>query len=171
LSLIEKEVFVRLGLCVNPQKVAATGISKRVIRSFGIHAEGLDEDEARIRHLLPGIGLHPEAPAGQQLQIDIPADKLYAVSRKIVRGCEYWFSGGRIIDPPYQLDIHFAHDADVPDVVKIFSGFDATHFGPGFRVRRRSVHDDPLSAFYDAVIWDSLRFYATILPADQAPGT
>lgn len=191
LSLIEKEVFVRLGLCVNPQKVAATGISRRVIRSFGIGTEGLEEDEARIRralrdevlrtakpfteefrsHLLPGIGPHPETPAGQQLQIDIPADKLYEVSRKIVRGCEYWFSGGRIIDPPYQLDIHFAHDADVPDVVKIFSGFDATHFGPGFRVRRGSVHNDPLSAVYDAVIWDSLKFYATILPADQAPGT
>src|SRR5712664_1013637 len=52
LGLVEKEVFVRLGLCVNPQKVAATGISKRVIRSLGIGAEGLDEDEKRIRSAL-----------------------------------------------------------------------------------------------------------------------
>jgi hypothetical protein len=84
---------VRLGLCVNPEKVTATGISKRVVRSFGIGVEDLDEDEARIRaalknevlksakpysdeakpHLLPGIGPHPEALAEQQLQIDIPA--------------------------------------------------------------------------------------------------
>src|SRR5271168_4263898 len=99
LGLVEKEVFVRLGLCVNPTKVAATGISKRIIRSFGIDAEGIDEDEKKIRaalkdevlrgtkpftaaalpHLLPGIGPHPEAPAEDQLQIAIPADKLNLV--------------------------------------------------------------------------------------------
>ena len=84
LGLVEKEVFVRLGLCVNPQKVAATGISKRVIRSLGIRAEGLDEDEKRIRaalkdevlrgakpfaeedrpHILPGTGPHWGPAAG-----------------------------------------------------------------------------------------------------------
>src|SRR5262245_28735672 len=41
----EREVFVRLGLCVNPEKLAATGISKRVIRSMGIGAKDIDEDE------------------------------------------------------------------------------------------------------------------------------
>jgi len=189
LGLIEKEVFVRLGLCVNPEKVAATGISKRVVRSFGIGAEGLDEDEARIRaalknevlksakpysdeakpHLLPGIGPHPEAPAEQQLQIDIPADKLYEVARKIIRGCEFWFSNGRIVESPYQIEIFFAHQAHVPDVVRMFSHFDSFHLGPGFRVRRGAAHDEPLSAIYEVVIWDSLIFYATILAPAQGP--
>jgi hypothetical protein len=183
LGLVEKEVFVRLGLCVNPEKVAATGISKRVIRSLGIGAEGLDEDEKRIRtalkdevlrgakpfaeearpHILPGIGPHPEAPAEQQIQINIQADKLYEVAQKIVRGCEYWFSNGRIVDAPYEIDIFFAHEADVPDVVRMFSAFGRFHFGPGFRVRRGAVHEDPLSAIYEVVIWDSLTFYATIV--------
>jgi hypothetical protein len=189
LGLVEKEVFVRLGLCVNPEKAAATGISNRVIRSFGIGAQGLDEDEARIRaalreevlkgakpyseeakpHLLPGIGPHPEAPAEQQFQINIPADKLYAVARKIIRGCEYWFSNGRIVDSPYQIEIFFAHQAHVPDVVRMFSRFDSFHFGPGFRVRRGAAHDEPLSAIYEVVIWDSLIFYATILAPPTAP--
>jgi hypothetical protein len=187
LGTVEKEVFVRLGLCVNPRKVAATGISNRVIRSLGICAEGLDEDEKRIRaalkeevlrgakpfaeearpHILPGIGPHPEAPAEQQIQINIPADKLYRVSRKIVRGCEYWFSNGRIVDPPYEIDIFFAHEADVPDVVRMFCAFGPFQFGPGFRVRRGAVREDPLSSIYEVVIWDSLTFYATILPPAQ----
>jgi hypothetical protein len=189
LGLIEKEVFVRLGLCINPEKVAATGISKRVIRSFGIGAQDLDEDEARIRaalkkevlksakpysdeanpHLLPGIGPHPEAPAEQQFQIDIPADKLYEVARKIIRGCEYWFSNGRIVELPYQIEIFFAHQAHVPDVVRMFSQFDSFHFGPGFRVRRGAAQDEPLSAIYEVVIWDTLIFYATILGPGPAP--
>jgi hypothetical protein len=188
LGLVEKEVFVRLGLCVNPKKVAATGISKRVILSLGIGAEGLDDDEKRIRaalkrevlrsakrfveedrpHILPGIGPHPEAPPEQQIQIDIPSDKLYQVAQKIVRGCEYWFSNGRIVDPPYAIDIYFAHQADVPDVVRMFSAFDAFHLGPGFRVRRGAAHDEPLTAIYEVVIWKSLTFYATILAPEQA---
>jgi hypothetical protein len=189
LGLMEKEVFVRLGLCVDPRKVAATGISERVIRSLGIGADGLDEDEARIRaalkkevmqgakpysdeakpHLLPGIGPHPEAPAEQQIQINIPADKLYEVARKIIRGCEYWFSNGRIVEPPYKIDVFFAHQADVPDVIRIFSAFDSFHFGPGFRVRRGVAHDEPPSAIYEVVIWDSITFYATLLPPFPAP--
>lgn len=191
LGLKEKEVFVRLGLCVNPEKVAATGISKRIIRSFGIGAQGLDEDEKRIRaalkaevlkgakpysdearpHVLPGIGPHPEAPAEQQIQIDIPADDLYDVARKIIRGCEYWLSNGRIVEPPYEIDIYFAHQADVPDVVRIFSAFGPFHLGPGFRLRRGPTHEDPLSAIYEVVIWDSLTFYATILAPDPAPAS
>jgi hypothetical protein len=186
LGLTEKEVFVRLGLCVNPQKVAATGISKRVIRSLGIGATDIDEDEKRIRaalmkevlkgakpyavedqpHVLPGIGPHPEAPAEQQIQINIPADRLYEVARKIVRGCEYWFANGRIVEPPYEIDIYFAHQVDIPDVLKILSGLDLFHFGPGFRVRRSATREDPLSAIYEVVIWDSLIFYATILPPE-----
>jgi hypothetical protein len=76
---------------------------------MGIGAEGLDEYEKRIRaalkqevlrgaklfaedarpHILRGIEPHSDAPTEQQIQIDIPADKLYLVARKIVRGCEY----------------------------------------------------------------------------------
>lgn len=183
LGLTEKEVFVRLGLCVNPEKAAATGISKKVIRSMGIGAEGIDEDEKRIRaalreevlkgakpyseedrpHILPGIGPHPEAAPENQVQIYIPANKLYEVAKKIVRGCEYWFADGRIVEPPYEIEVFFPHQRDVPDVVRTFSAFSSFHLGPGFCVRRGSAREDPWSAIYEVVIWDSLTFYATVL--------
>jgi hypothetical protein len=123
-------------------------------------------EEARP-YILPGIGPHPEAPEAQQIKIDIPADKLYQVARKIVRGCEYWFGNGRIVDPPYEIDIYFAHQADIPDVVRVFSGFGPFQFGPGFRVRG-ATQEDPLSVIYEVIIWDSLTFYATILAPDPA---
>jgi hypothetical protein len=190
LGLTEKEVFVRLGLCVNPQKVAATGVSKKIILSFGIGAVGIDEEEKRIRaalkqevlasarrytdeerpHILPGIGPYPEGPSDQQMVIDIPADKLYEVAKKIVRGSEYWFSKGRIIEHPYEIQIFFAHDPDVPDVVTMFSAFSAFHFGPGFRVRRGVANEDPLSAIYEVLVWDTLKFYASVLAPDEPPG-
>jgi hypothetical protein len=189
LGLTEKEVFVRLALCVNPQKLGAAGISKTAIRSMGIGEREIDEDEKRIRgalkaevlkdakrfsddsrpHVLPGLGPHPEAPTGEQIQIDIPADKLFEVAKKIVRGCEYWFAGGRIIEPPYEIDIFFAHQGDIPDVLRAFDGFNAHYFGPGFRVRRGEAREDSRSAIYEVVIWDSLTFYATILSPEGPP--
>ena len=52
---------------------------------------------------LPRIGPHPEVLAERQVQIDIPADKLYEAALKIVRGCElWWFSNGRIVESPCQ---------------------------------------------------------------------
>ena len=101
LGQAETEVFVRLALCVNPQKIAASGLSQRAIRSMGIRARELGENEKRIRdalknrvlkgarpiseegrrNLLPGLGPHPEAPSEQQILIDIPAELLHRVGK------------------------------------------------------------------------------------------
>jgi hypothetical protein len=184
----EKKVFVRLALCVNPLKLAATGLSKKAIRSMGIGAKDIDEVEKRKRgalrnevlkdarpfseearpHVLPGLGPHPGAPTGQQIQINISANRLYQVAKKVVRGCEYWFAGGRIVEVPYEIEIFFADQANVPDIVRAFNNFSAHHFGPGFRVRRGAAREDPWSAIYEVAIWDTLTFYATIL-APEGP--
>jgi hypothetical protein len=184
---LENEVFVPLALCVNPLKIAAAGLSKRAIRALGIGAVAdLTENEKQKRravmervfrnakpyspevqpHVLPGLGPHPEAPHDKQLQIQVPGDKLQQVLGKIVRGCEYWLADGRIVEPPDEVTVHFVHDCDVPDVVRAFGPFGPVHLGPGFRVRRASAHDEPLAALYEVVIWDTLKFYASILPPE-----
>jgi hypothetical protein len=88
---MEKELFVRLALCVDPRKPAAQGLSERAVRSFGVDVQGISEEERRHRealrdkirgemkpytpdiepHILPGLGPHPELPAGEQIRIDI----------------------------------------------------------------------------------------------------
>jgi hypothetical protein len=157
---------------------------------MGVGAKDIDENEMRIRgalknevlkgarpiseearpHLLPGLGPHPEAPTEQQIQINISADQLHRVAQKIIRGCEYWFADGRIVEPPYEIKIFFAHQANIPDVVRTLNAFNAHHFGPGFRVRRGEAREDPLSAIYDVSIWDALTFYATILAPEGTVG-
>jgi len=185
---MEKELFVRMALCVDPRKEAAAGISKRAIRSF-FAAGGLSEREKRHRealrqkifgealpfvedvrpHVLPGMGPHPELPASQQIQITISAAMLYSVSKKIVRGCEYWFANGRIIEPPYEIEIFQARPEEIPDVLQMFANFGPVYLGPGFRVRRAAPVDDPLAALYEVVAWSSWTVYAAVLP--PAPQT
>jgi hypothetical protein len=114
-------------------------------------------------HLLPGIGPHPGLPAEQQLQISLPAAELIEVVKKIGRGCEFWLNNGRIVEPPYEIEVFFVHEGDVPDVLRIFANFGPIYRGPGFQVRRTVTPDDPLTALYQMVIWGTLTAYVSIM--------
>jgi hypothetical protein len=185
---MENEVFIPLALCVDPRKIAAAGLSKKALRSLGIGAGELGEDEKRKRravrerilktmkpyspdiqpHVIPGMGPHADAPPDEQFQIHFSANKLHDVLGKVVRGCEYWLTAGRIVEPPCELTVHFVHDVDVPDVVRVFAPFGPVYLGPGFRVRHAGAHDEPLAALYEIVLWDTLKFYAVIVPSETA---
>jgi hypothetical protein len=185
---MEKELFVRLALCVDPRKIGATGLSKRAVRSFGVDAPGISTKERRHRevlrdrildgirpysgeaqdHALPGLGSHPGFAPEQLPQIEIPAEMVHAVAKKIVRGVEYWLANGRIVEPPYELDIHFARETP-PDVLKAFAPSNPVYLGPGFRVRRVNAGDDSGTVMYEVIVWESLTFYALILPPETLP--
>jgi hypothetical protein len=49
---MEKELFVRLALCVDPRKIGAIGLSKRAVCSLGINATGISPEERRHREAL-----------------------------------------------------------------------------------------------------------------------
>jgi Protein of unknown function (DUF2934) len=151
---------------------------------MGIGVEGLSEDEKRHRdaqrpkllndarpysadiqpHIIPGLGPHLEAPVSSQMQITIPAEGIHAVVKKIVRGCEYWLAGGRIVESPYEIEAFFP--TETPDEVrKLMAAFalGPVYLGPGLRIRRGGPQDDRLSALYQLVMWDTLTAYASIL--------
>lgn len=174
-----------LACCMNPTNPAAHGLYERVRRTMGIGVEGLNEEEKRYRdsrrrkllgearryspevdhHIIPGLGPHPEAPVSSQMQLTIEAEDVDAVVTKIVRGCEYWLGGGRIVEPPYEVEVFFP--TDTPELVGQLltaCAFGPVHLGPGLRIRRAGAHDDSLSALYELVMWDTLTVYASILP-------
>jgi hypothetical protein len=188
---MEKEIFVRLAVCVNPQKAAAAGLSAKALRSFGVGVTNITDDERRHRealkqkvfatagpissddeaHIIPGLGPHPEARKDRQFRIDIPADELREVLKKIVRGCEYWLANGRIIEPPYEIEVLLAPAANLPvEVAQLIARFGPVHQGPGFRIRRGAAQDDSGSVLYEIAIWDTIDVYATILPPEISGG-
>jgi hypothetical protein len=181
---MEKEVFNRLALCVDPRKAEAAGLSAKAVRSMGIGAERLSSEEAEHRRAqklkiisatgpykagsetLPGLEPHPGFREDELLQIDIPADLLREVAKKMVRGCEYVLAG-RIVEKPYDVGIYFVHEHDVPDLlVRAFGGPSAntTDLGPGFSVTRAAAHDEPDAVMYKIIVWGTLVIYAAILP-------
>jgi hypothetical protein len=176
---------VFLACCINPTKPAAQGLYERVRRTMGIGVEGLSAEEKQHRearrrkllneaqpyspdvqpHIIPGLGPHPEAPVSSQKQLTIKADDIHAVVKKIVRGCEYWLAGGRIVESPYEIEVFFP--TETPELVgQLLTAFalGPVYLGPGLRIRRGGAHDDSLSALYELVMWETLTVYASILP-------
>jgi len=190
LGSIEKKVFSRLALCIDPRKAEAAGLSAKVMRSLGSGIDGLGAEEAEHRRKhklgliaaikphepeasgsrLPGLGSHAGFKDEELPQIRIPADLLHVVADKIVRGCEYSLSG-RIVEKPYGIQIFFVHDHNVPDELTRAlksSGATRAHLGPGFSVIRVAAHDAPESVVYKITLWGTLSFYAVILPSEES---
>ena len=190
LGKIERELFIRLALCVDPRKAEAAGLSAKVVRSMGIGAEGISLKENQHRRALklkiirstwryksgietfPGLGPHPGFAEDEQMAIGVPATMLEEVAKKIVRGSEYALAK-RIVEKPYAVAVYFVRQNDVPEqVVQSFEGPSAktTHLGPGFNVTRVAAHDEPNAVMYKIVVWGTITIYASIMPSDAGTG-
>src|SRR5437868_4605227 len=49
---MEKELFMRLTLCVDPRKAEASGLSRRALQSMGVKVSGISTDERTHREAL-----------------------------------------------------------------------------------------------------------------------
>ena len=97
---MEKELFVRLALCVDPRKAEAAGLSRKAVKSLGVGVPGISAEERQHRHALkkkilknaepykpgteifPGLGPHPGFPPYQQLAIPHSRETLEASGEK-----------------------------------------------------------------------------------------
>jgi hypothetical protein len=181
LGWVEKRVFVKLAMCVDPRKVEASGMSAKALRSIGIGANAPGEEMARRQALkrrifsmlrplgffgrgglLPGLGPHNGIPAGEQIAITVPAADLMTVSEKILRGFEYVLAQ-RYIEEPYTLNVYFAEEEKIPDVVNLLNTVPASRLGPGFEIKRAAVKEDSGCALYKVTIWGTLAIYGSII--------
>jgi hypothetical protein len=110
LGKLEKDLLIRLALCVDPSLEAASGLAAITLRSLGLDANGLTQKEkghrdtlrAKIRaELIPHsevVGLPGKIPSSgfpenqsesDELVIPIPWAGLSIISEKIARGCEF----------------------------------------------------------------------------------
>jgi hypothetical protein len=184
---MERELFMRLVLCLDPKKAEASGLSAKAVRSMGVGAIGISFVEQRRRMALkrkiiksmrryepgletfPGFGSHPEFQAKDQFALTFSAEQIKAVAMKIVRGCEYVLAN-RIIEPPYQVEVYFVHESDIAgQTARVFENLSAktTHLGPGFVVTRSQPIDEPDIAMYKVIVWGTITIYASIIRSDD----
>jgi hypothetical protein len=192
-GLLEKELFIRLAICVDPSKAGASGISGAVLRSFGVGVQNLDPKEKACRTalrekvladtmpmsdigpvpLLPDLGPHAGFPLDQQRAVSISEKLLKEVCGKILRGCEYKLNNKKFIEKPYVLRIYFAHDEKISDVTAFVKMAQPTALGPGFEVRRVGCPpEDGYAVLYRVILWDTFKIYGSIdVDEGSAPST
>lgn len=176
LGRLEKDMLIRIVLCIDPRKEAVSGLAARVLRSLGLHIGSLSGDEkayrdrlgARLRaELLPSAEVAAETvipglgPYENSLwMVPIPWASLSIITEKIVRVCEHKING-RFVESPYGVRTSIDTAGGVfPEPLRRFATvFD---FGPGFKATRLSPIEDPLMVRYWISIWDALHLRAYI---------
>jgi hypothetical protein len=136
---LEKELFLRLAVCIDPDRAQAAGINRKLLRSFGIGPDISDREKEIRRKLrdkilaestpytgdetLPGLGQHQGFSPEAQSVMPIPADLLFAVLEKIFRGGEYILNKGRYIEPPHSIKIYHVHEepASITQMLRKFA--------------------------------------------------
>ncbi len=192
LGAVEKRLFQKLVMCVDPSKAGASGIHKRLYASLGV---GIDRSEltpkeakTRMDTLLklirpaqrwhsgikafPGLGLHEGFKPEDHRVIPVPHDELIRVSEKIVKGLEYKL-GNRYVEKPFKLEVYFVENPEViqnvQDILQKYGAAGA--YGPGFLVQRAEATDGPHpSMLYRIRIWETLSIYSSVtvpIPGDE----
>lgn len=178
---LEKDLFVRLAMCVDPRQFEASGITKKLMCSFGVgsNAENLSsQEEEKRRRLLngilektfpcfkgirvfPGFGPHVGFPLEIQRAIKIPENLLMPVLGKIYRGVEYKLGNKRYVIEPERLKIYHV-DEEPKEVAALINKFSITaSLGPGFKVFRVG-HEEADVVLYKAIIWGKWTSYASL---------
>jgi hypothetical protein len=178
LGQLEKDLLIRLILCVDPKSEAASGLAAKAFRSLGFDTDELSEQEkshrerfrAKIRSELipsdelsgkpgaiPGLG-SPEGQSGQW-SIPIPWAAFSIIAEKIVRGCEYKLKD-RFVEPPYGIRTFVSESGIVPEPYASYSK--SYDFGPGCNVQRVFATEDPNVVLYWVTVWGTLYFTVRI---------
>lgn len=178
LGRLEKDILLRTVLCIDPKKEAVSGLAEKVLRSLGRNVEGLSGDEKAFRGrlgarlkaelmpradvalstVIPGLGPYENSP----WMVPIPWASLSIIAEKIVRVCEHKIRG-RFVESPYVVRTAVDTAGGIlPEPLRPFvKVFD---FGPGFKLTRLTVIEDPFIVRYWISIWDAihLRVYIDI---------
>ena len=186
LGALEKKLFTRLALCIDPRKVEASGISKRALEALGIGVVGIEGEERSHRQAqwlgllkrtarykedmdtFPGFGPHKGFPKDGQLALRIGEDLLVPVAEKILRGCEYKLGAGRYIETPYRLEVSFPNEdsKELEAIKRMLRRIRLTHLGPGFSVQRAILETDAKTIIYKVTIWDTLKIFGCVISSE-----
>jgi len=178
LGELERDLLIRMALCVDPNSQGACGLAAKVLRSLGLDVKGLTVSERAHREALrvkirselmphskvaagPGAipGLGPPAGASVEWSIPIPWAGLSIITEKIARGCEYKLRR-RFLGAPYGIRTSVMESGEVSEPYA--SRSEEFKFGPGCSIRRLFAIEDPNIVLYWISVWSALHLHATI---------
>ena len=175
---MESDLLSRIGLCLDPDHPASSGLVAKALRSLKPDAAHNERDR-RLRaakglkilrsaegigplpaeSVVPGFGARTDDPDGQH-PILISAEHFDMLARKVVRGI-YYLQDGIFIERTHVIDHCLLHPTVAEEVLAPFgTGGQTFAREPCLRIRRFVAHDDPMHAIFDIELWQQLHLYA-----------
>ena len=179
---MEQDLLLRVGLCLDPATVEASGIPASVLRSMD-PSQARDENDARAREalrrrilgetfiprpehmgaVLPGFGPHPGAEP--DVAIGLPAEYVDRLAAKVARGLTYVHTG-RLIGSDYRFNV-FVDPRQGALFEELLDKFGRQYErGPGISVEHAIAHSDPASSIFAFKLWGTLQLWGAVRPAD-----
>jgi hypothetical protein len=182
---IENDLLIRLGMCLDPEKAAASGIAEKALRAlnprFGKSPKDAlarqstrDKFIARLKPFsqvpldacYPGFGPNETSHGSESVGVLIPKEGLQRLVEKICRGI-FYLEDRIFIEPPYEVVHHVVHEHVAAPIVAMVNKFGKLYArGPGLTVRRAVADDDRRAALVSIEIWGQLRLYASVSEKD-----
>jgi hypothetical protein len=177
---IENDLMIRLGMCLDPKKAGAAGITQKAQRAINPrYAKNPKDARARQRTretflaqakpasqapketLYPGFANHSSADEAG-IAISIPAKGLQKLTEKICRGI-FYLEDGIFVESPYSVVHHVVSDYDAARIIAVLDQVGKVYARePGLTVRRAVPIDNPDAALFAIEIWGQLRMYASV---------
>jgi hypothetical protein len=175
---LENDLMIRLGMCLDPEKAASSGIVEKARRAMSpryakspkdalarqrtrekFFAQVKPASQAPRETLYPGFANHLSADE-TGVAISIPAKGLQKLTEKICRGI-FYLEDDLFIEPPYNVVHHVVPDLD--PIVTILGQFGKIYARePGLTVCRDVPNDNPNAALFSIEIWGQLKMYASV---------
>jgi hypothetical protein len=179
---IEKRLLEILALGTDPRLPGAKGVAEKALRSFDPAAAKSPRDLAHRRAalekkagefqylkilpdamVLPNLISHPPGPRGH---LTLQGDELDigAFAQKMMRGFSY-IRTRKVLPPEYQVTVFSLTENENPALQELFrTPTVIVERGPGFSVSYHltDAEDDPFSALYRIVIWQTYLFVGAI---------
>jgi hypothetical protein len=180
--VIEKDLLIRIGICLNPNDPGHADIFQKAMRSilpryaksekdYHHRARKLSQLMAQVKRgdtlkgTYPNFGFHPELPANEQVGISLPVASLKAVGEKIVKGIVLHEQKRLLPQGAYEIAIHVLEREAFDQIFVPLAPHAVVYdHGPGLRATWVLAPEDPCAGIYGFTIWEKWRFYASVLP-------
>lgn len=184
-GVLEKDLMIRLGLCLDPEDDACKGIAEKALRSID-PGQAKNEKDRRARlskrrqilsqtlegDAIPNEAIYPnfesryEIPDSERIAVTISKKSINKLGEKIVRGILY-LENRVFVDENYEISIFTLTDQGAAPFVEIARKFGQIHSkGPGIEVIRATVQDDNISSVFVITIWRRFKTYLVVQSKD-----
>ncbi|ODS00556.1 hypothetical protein AUC68_15010 [Methyloceanibacter methanicus] len=178
---MERDLLIKLGLCLDPYDPASASIADKALRSLrpsaghnrhdaehrrrkgqSILKQALVGDQIPDHGIFPGLGDRWPDISGERSAILVPKKHFERITEKIVRGIIY-VEDGRLVQQPYKIEFFvFADDATNPWMAAFDRCGKVYAREPGIVVRRVVAEDDGLTSLFEVKFWRQFKTYASV---------